>query len=144
MAKTPIKGRDVAFYVKKPGATGAAMVRVGCVGDVGLKINTEADEATCSDSAGWKEFVPGQNDWTATANLTAREITEADIDTNVSVAEFVQYQVDQEIITMRFSLGDTRYEGQCFITGNDLKGQLKGAATGALSLQGTGPLAVVV
>jgi hypothetical protein len=142
MAKTAIKGRDVAFYVTKPGA--AAPIRVGCVGDVGLDINTEADEATCADSAGWKEFVPGQNDWTATANLTAREITGPDVESNVSVNEFVQFQFDQEILKMRFSLGDTRYEGDCFITKNGLKGQLKGAATGAVSFQGTGPLSIVV
>lgn len=141
MAKTTIKGRDVAFYVQKPGAN--TPVRVGCVGDVSLDINTESDEATCSDSEGWKEFVPGQMDWTMTANLTAREITADDVDTNVSVEEFVDYQINQEILTTRFTLGDTRYGGQCFITKNGLKGQLKGAATGALSLQGTGPLTVV-
>lgn len=142
MAKTPIKGRDVAFYITKPGAN--TPVRVGCVGDVSLDIDTESDEASCVDSANFKEFVPGQISWTAGANLTARTITEDDIPANASVSEFVDYQLNQEILTMRFTLDDNnRYGGQCFITKNSLKGQLKGAATGGLSLQGTGPLAKV-
>lgn len=143
MAKTVIKGRDVAFYVKKPGATD--YTRVSCVGDVGLSLDTETDEATCSDSGLWKEYVAGQNGWTATANLTARSITDVDVDTNVSVGEFVGYQIAQTQLLMRFTMDDdTRYQGTVIITKNDLKGQLKGAATGAVSFQGTGPLAPVI
>ena len=142
MAKTPIKGRDVALLVQKPGDT--AYTRVSCVGDVSLDIDTETDEASCTDSGLWKEFIAGQNSWSASANLTARDITEDDVDTNVSVAEFVGYQIAQTPLLLRFTLSDgVRYGGMVIITKNGIKGQLKGAAAGAVSFQGTGPLAPV-
>jgi predicted secreted protein len=141
MAKTVIKGRDVALFVQKPGG---AYVRVSCVGDVGLTITTDTEEATCVDSGEWKEFVAGQNAWTATASLTARTITDADVDTNVSVSEFVGFQIAQTPLLMRFTMDDnTRYGGTVLITQNDLKGQLTGAGSGAVSFQGTGPLTPV-
>ncbi|MGI4822248.1 MAG: phage tail tube protein [Janthinobacterium lividum] len=140
----PIKGRDVALYVQKTVAGALKYVRVGCVGDLSLDLDTEVDEATCSDSGLWKEFVTGQNSWGASSNLTARSIAEADVDTNISVAELTALQIAQTPILIRFTLDDdNRYGGKAIITKNSFKGQLKGAATGAISLQGTGPLAVV-
>lgn len=140
----PIKGRDVALFVQKTVAGALKYVRVNCVGDVSLDIDTEVDEATCSASGVWKDFVPGQNSWTAGANLTARSITAADADDNVSVGEFTALQIAQTPVLIRFTLDDdNRYEGKAIITKNSFKGQLKGAATGAISLQGTGELALV-
>ena len=143
----PIKGRDVALFVQKLVGTPGVLtyVQVSCIGDVSLDIDTETDEASCSASGLWKDFIPGQNSWTASANLTAREIDPAEADANVSVAEFVGFQIAQTPLLIRFTLSDDiRYSGQVIITKNGFKGQLKGAATSGVSFQGTGPLVAVV
>lgn len=143
MAKNLIKGRDVALYLEKDVSGVATYVRVNCVADLSLSLDTEADEATCSDSGKWKEFVLGQNSWAGSLNAVARTITGADADTNISLKELVKIQIDQTPLLMRFSLDDNtkdRYSGTILLTKADIKGQLKGPATGAITFQGTGEL----
>ena len=157
MAKSVVNGRDVAFAVEKTAGSGV-YTRVGCVGDVSLSINTDSDEVTCSDSQNWKEFAPGQMHFDGSGNLTVRQLTNApagadpvanpaqtDATDGVSVENFIDYQIAGRKIKMRVTLGTgsgaARYEGLVFITKSDLKAQIKGAATYAVSFQGTGELA---
>lgn len=151
MAKNVIKGRDVAFAVEKSEGSGE-FVRVGCIGDIGLSITTESDEVTCSDSTNFKEFEPGQISFDASGNLTVRQLTnstsgtvETDATDGVSTENFMDWQLAGRRLKLRFTLGtatgSARYEATFFITKSDLKAQIKGAATYAVSLQGTGPMA---
>jgi hypothetical protein len=143
MAKEPIKGKNVAFMVEKPAGSGT-YVRVGCVGDISLSIDTSSDDVDCVDSGTWEESIPGTIGYTAEASLTARTISGADADTNMSLAEFIALQFSQTIFKLRFDLdADTRYGGDVYITKGGIKSQNKGAATGSVSLKGTGPLALV-
>ncbi|GAB3661491.1 hypothetical protein GCM10027594_31330 [Hymenobacter agri] len=155
MAKNVVKGRDVAFQVEKTTGSGD-FTRVGCVGDIGLSVSTESDEVTCSDSTNFKEFEPGQISFDASANLTLRQLTDVpagnggtpaaqtDATDGVNGENFLDWQLAQRKMKLRFTLGvgagAARYEAMFFITKGDLKAQLKGAATYAVALQGTGDM----
>jgi hypothetical protein len=155
MSKNVIKGRDVAFAVEKTEGSGTYS-RVGCVGDIGLKITTESDEVTCSDSTNFKEFEPGMISFDASGNLTVRQLTDVpagqggtpaaqtDATDGVSTENFVDWHLAGRKMKLRFTLGTgsgaARYEALFFITSSDLKAQLKGAATYAVALQGTGAM----
>jgi len=152
MAKSNVLGRNVAFQVEKTAGSGTYS-RVGCVGDIGLSITTESDEVTCSESTDFKEFEPGQISFDASANLTLRRLTDdntanpaqTDATDGVSGENFVDWQLAGRKLRLRFDLGlgtgAARYGATFFITKGDLKAQLKGAATYAVALQGTGPMA---
>ncbi|MDO7851399.1 hypothetical protein [Hymenobacter convexus] len=155
MAKSNIKGRNVAMMVEKAEGSNT-FVRVGCIGDLGLSITTESDEVTCSDSTDFKEFEPGQISIDASGNLTVRQLTDApagnggvpaaqtDATDGVSTENFIDWHLAGRKLKLRFDLGQgtgtARYQALFFITKSDLKAQLKGAATYAVSLQGTGPM----
>jgi hypothetical protein len=151
MAKSNIRGRDVAFAVEKTEGSGT-FARVGCIGDIGLKITTESDEVTCSDSTDFKEFEPGQISFDGNGNLTMRQLTDdatanpaqTDATDGVSAENFIDWQLAGRKLKLRFTLGKgskaARYEATFFITSSDLKAQLKGAATYAVGLQGTGAM----
>ncbi|MBH8558994.1 phage tail protein [Hymenobacter negativus] len=155
MAKSNIRGRNVAMMVEKAEGSNT-FVRVGCIGDLGLSITTESDEVTCSDSTDFKEFEPGQISFDANGNLTVRQLTDmpagnggttaaqTDATDGVSTENFIDWQLQGRKLKLRFDLGQgsgsARYEAQFFITKGDLKAQLKGAATYAVALQGTGKM----
>ena len=152
MAKTNIKGQDVGLFIEKTPGSGT-YARIMCVGDVSLDIDTESDEASCVDSGNFKQFIPGQNSWSGSASLTARQLTDdataqpaqTDATDGVSLENLIDYQLAGRNILMRFTLGlgvgSARYGGNIFITKSGIKGQLKGVATGSISFQGTGELA---
>ena len=62
----------------------------------------------------------------------------------VSTENFIDWQLQGRKLKLRFDLGQgagsARYGATFFITDSDIKAQLKGAATYAVSLQGTGPM----
>ena len=156
MAISTIKGRDIGLFVEKTAGSNTYQ-RVGCVGDVSLDLNTEEDEATCVASGNFKEFEPGQMDWSGSASLTARYATDAaavtgppavaaqtDATDNVTLTDLIDYQIAGRRLLMRVTLGVgtgmARYGGIIFITKSGIKGQVKGVANGSISYRGTGPL----
>ena len=117
MAKTNIKGQDVGLFVEKTAGSGT-FVRIKCVGDVSLDIDTDSDEATCIDSGNFKEFEAGQISWAGSANLTARQLTDTpavtgppavpaqnDATDGVSLENLIDYQLGSRKLLMRFTLG---------------------------------------
>jgi len=152
MALTNIRGRDVKLAVEKTINSVATPVVIGCSTDMGLSINTESDEATCVASGNFKEYEPGQTDWTISASLNVRQATDdatanppqTDATDNVTAENMVDLQLNQTMLKVSFTLGTgtgrARYSGSCFITKSDFKGQQKGLATYAVSLQGSGEL----
>ena len=155
MAKSIVKGRDVAFAVEKTAGSGT-YTRVMCVGDIGLKVSTEADEVTCHDSTDFKEFEPGLMSFDASGTLTVRQLTDVaagtggvppaqtDATDGVNSENFLDWQLGSRKLKLRFTLGSgsgaARYEALFFVKDSDLKAQIKGAASYAVSFQGTGQL----
>jgi hypothetical protein len=154
MALNKIYGRNVVLRVTRDVSGTLTKILVGCITDMGIDIDRDSEEATCTASGEAKEFVPGQYGWTASPNLNVRQATGADAATNVTAENFIDLTLSGEIIDVEFDMGNTvagtgnavdsaRYAGQCFITKASLKGQQKGIATFATTLQGTGELVKV-
>jgi hypothetical protein len=147
MAKTVVKGKDVGLYVEKAPGSGT-FTRIQCVGSVGLTITTEMDEVDCVDSGDWKEVVAGQHSFEGSADLTARQLTDENTETDatdgVSLENLIDYQIAKRKILMRTTLGTgagaARYGGFVYINKSDIKGENKGNASGSVGLTGTGPL----
>ncbi|TVT39634.1 hypothetical protein FNT36_18505 [Hymenobacter setariae] len=148
MSLTKIKGRDVLLTVTRDVGGVPTEIVVGCSNDISLDLDTESEEATCTASGAFKEFEPGQMSWTGANNLVVREARLGDADDNVTAENFIDLQIAQAILNIKFSIGvgasAAKYKGQCFITKGSLKGQQKGLATFGTTLQGTGPLDKVV
>jgi predicted secreted protein len=149
MALQAIAGRDVGIAVLKIVGGAPTWVLVGCVTDSTFDVDTETDEATCIASGKFKEYIGGQTGFTLGGTLNVRQATNdasgagaTDADTNVT-AENLQLG-DNNLIQVRYRIGSAAgsawYSGAGIITKSSFKGQLKGVATYALSVQGTGPL----
>lgn len=150
MSLNKIKGRDVLLTVTKDVAGVATEVVVGCASSISLDLDTESDEATCTASGAFKEFEAGQMSWTGGADLSVREARDGDADTNVTAENFLDLQIAQTVLTIKFSMGKgasaAKYKGQCFINKGGLKGgsDQKGVAAYSVGFQGTGPLDKIV
>jgi predicted secreted protein len=152
MALKPIAGRDVGLAVQKTVAGVPSFVLVGCVTDSTFDVDTETDEATCIASGQFKEYIGGQSGWTLGGTLNVRQATNdpsgpgaTDADDNVTAENLLDIQLGvNNLIQVRYRLGSATgsawYTGAGIITKSSFKGQLKGVATYAISVQGTGPL----
>jgi hypothetical protein len=145
MALDKIQGRDIGIAVEKDVAGSPTFVLVGCVTDSSFDVDTETDEATCQASGQFKEFIGGQTGFTLGGTLNVRQATGADKDTNVTAEDLLDIQLSQNnVVQVRYRLGSKTgsawYTGEGIITKSSFKGQLKGIATYALSVQGSGPL----
>lgn len=145
MAITNIKGRDIGIYIKK----GIVYTRVGCADSASLKVNTEEVETSCVATGNFKDFEPGDIDWTLDVDGATRQATDVDDDTdatdNVTSENFLDYQLAGTILVARFSLGEgtgtARYEGNCFVTSTSLTGSRKESGKFSVSLRGKAALA---
>lgn len=145
MALTNIKGRDIGLAIQKDVAGTPTYVRVGCITDSTLNVDLEADEATCTASGQWKEFIGGQSSFTVDGTLNVRQASSTDAASNVTAENLadlilsggapvqVQYSIGQ-------GTGAVLYTGLAIPTKCSFKGQNKGIATFSISLQGTGAL----
>ena len=151
MALTPVKGKDVGLAVQKTVANALKYVVVGCITDSTFDVDTETDEATCIASGQFKEFIGGQSGWTLGGTLNVRQATNdpsgpgaTDADDNVTAENLLDLQLAGTTVQVRYQIGSAAgsawYSGLAIITKSSFKGQLKGVATYAISLQGTGPL----
>jgi predicted secreted protein len=152
MALQAIAGRDVGIAVLKIVGGAPTWVLVGCVTDSTFDVDTETDEATCIASGKFKEYIGGQTGFTLGGTLNVRQATNdasgagaTDADTNVTAENLLDIQLgDNNLIQVRYRIGSAAgsawYSGAGIITKSSFKGQLKGVATYALSVQGTGPL----
>ena len=150
MSLNKIKGRDVLLTVTKDVGGTPTEVVVGCAVDISLDLDTESDEATCTASGAFKEFEPGQMSWTGGATLNVREARDTDADENVTAENFIDLQIAQTMLNIKFTMGKgasaAKYKGQCFLNKGGLKGgsNQKGLASFGVGFQGTGPLDKVV
>jgi hypothetical protein len=145
MALDKIEGRDVGVSVEKDVQGTPTDVLIGCITDSTFDVDTETDEATCQASGQFKEYIGGQTGWTMGGTLNVRQATGADKDTNVTAEDLLDIQLStNNVIKIRYRLGSKTgsawYTGEGIITKSSFKGQLKGIATYALSVQGSGPL----
>jgi predicted secreted protein len=152
MALNKINGRDIGLAVQKTVAAALKYVLVGCITDSTFDVDTEADEASCVASGQFKEFIGGQTGFTLGGTLNVRQATNdpsgpgaTDADNNVTAENLLDLQLAGALVQVRYQIGSATgsawYSGLALITKSSFKGQLKGVATYAISLQGTGPLA---
>jgi predicted secreted protein len=151
MALNKINGRDIGLAVQKTVAAALKYVLVGCITDSTFDVDTEADEASCVASGQFKEFIGGQTGFTLGGTLNVRQATNdpsgpgaTDADNNVTAENLLDLQLAGTLVQVRYQIGSATgsawYSGLALITKSSFKGQLKGVATYAISLQGTGPL----
>ena len=152
MALKPIAGRDIGIAVQKTINGVPTWVVIGCVTDSTFDVDTETDEATCIASGKFKEYIGGQTGFTLGGTLNVRQATNdpsgagaTDADNNVTAENLLDIQLgDSNVIQVRYRIGSATgsawYTGAGIITKSSFKDQLKGVATYAISLQGTGPL----
>jgi hypothetical protein len=143
MALDKVQGRDIGIAIQK--AVGGPFILAGCVTDSTFDVDTETDEATCIASGKFKEFIGGQTGFTLGGTLNVRQATEGDVDENVTAENLLDIQLsDNNVVQVRYRLGSKTgsawYTGEGIITKSSFKGQLKGIATYALAIQGSGPL----
>jgi hypothetical protein len=152
MALNPIAGRDIGVAIEKIINGAPKEVLMGCVTDSSFDVDTETDEATCKASGKFKEFIGGQTGFTLGGTLNVRQATNdaggpgaTDADDNVTAENMLDMQLEGSQIKIIYRIGSETgsawYSGAGIITKSSFKGQLKGIATYAFSVQGTGPLA---
>ena len=152
MALKEIAGRDIGIAVQRTVNSTTSFVLVGCVTDSSLDVDTEADEATCTASGNWKEFIGGQSGFGISGTLNVRQATNdasgagaTDADTNVTAENLLDLQIAGTKVQVQYRIGSAagsaRYTGLGIITKSSFKGQQKGIATYAITIQGSGPLA---
>jgi hypothetical protein len=135
MAKEIIKAKSVFIY--KDG------VAIGCATDVSINVDVDTVEASCKDSEGWTESVPGDKSWTADISAIKRIFTDPDDDTNVSSTQIFDSIVDGDTLVLAFGTGvtgHTRYTGTAWVNNWGESAGNSGAATWSASFKGTGPL----
>ena len=151
MALTPIKGKDVGLAVQKTVANALKYVLVGCITDSTFDVDTETDEATCIASGQFKDYIGGQSGWTMGGTLNTRQATNdpsgpgaTDADDNVTAENLLDLQIAGTKVQVQYRIGSAagtaRYTGLGIITKSSFKGQQKGIATYAITIQGSGPL----
>ena len=154
MAINKINGRDIGLAIQRTVGGTPTFVLVGCITDSSLDVDTEADEATCTASGRWKEFIGGQSGFSLSGTLNVRQaINDAtgpgatDADDNITAENLLDLQIadNPTPIQVQYRIGSAagtaRYTGAGIITKSSFKGQAKGIATYAISIQGSGPLA---
>jgi predicted secreted protein len=143
MALDKVQGRDIGIAVQKN--PDGEFILAGCVTDSTFDVDTETDEATCIASGKFKEFIGGQTGFSLGGTLNVRQATEDDVDDNVTAENLLDIQLsDNNVVQVRYRIGSKKgsawYTGEGIITKSSFKGQLKGIATYAISIQGSGPL----
>ncbi|UOR05866.1 phage tail protein [Hymenobacter aerilatus] len=133
MAKKNINAKDIV--VKADGKV------VGCAQSAQFAISVEIDEATCSDSNGWKESVPGQKSWNGSFSAAYRELTGADAENGVTADDVIDMLLDATEVEIEYSQreGGMRYIGKAFISEFSFDKPDKGLVTWNASYEGNGP-----
>lgn len=147
MAKETITGYKVGLYIEKEEGSDD-YVRVLCANSISLDITTEALPTDCQDVDGadgnFASSEPGQISWSAGGELSVRNFTGADIPTNVSASELVDYQLAGRKLKLQYQLGKVAgspvYSGQVWINKNGFSGANKDTVRAAVAFTGTGPL----
>lgn len=150
MAKTNIKGRQVALYIEKPAASGT-FVRFLCADSVSLSVNTEEIEVTadCEDDEDenavvFKDYEPGAVDWSGSISGNVRRIDGSDVAGNVSSEEIMDLQLAGSVLLMRYSVGTAvgaaRYQGKIFFSQNTNTADTGSSATFSANFRGKGIL----
>jgi predicted secreted protein len=152
MALDKVQGRDVGIAIQKTINAALVFALIGCLTDSTFDVDTETDEATCIASGQFKEFIGGQTGWSLGGTLNVRQATNdasgdgaTDADDNVTAENLLDIQLSQNNeVQVRYRIGSKKgsawYTGTGIITKSSFKGQLKGIATYAISIQGSGPL----
>ncbi|SNR92430.1 phage tail tube protein [Hymenobacter mucosus] len=118
----------------------------GCSTSAGLSVETDMDEASCQASGAWKEYIPGTHGWTVDSDALARIATGTDATNELTFKDLLQLQIAKTLIPVSFGTnisGDVRFEGNAYISSFSQNRPENGKVTFSVSLQGTGPLAIV-
>ena len=118
-------------------------IAIGCSQKIDIDLKTATSSAACRASGGWEETIAGRHSWTGSTDVLYRISTGADIPLNMTIAQLMALEVSRAIVAVEFgsaTTGDTKITGNAIITGVKVSAGLDGAATGSVSLQGTGPL----
>lgn len=147
MAKETITGYKVGLYIEKEDGSGD-FTRVLCANSISFDVTTEALPTDCQDDDGadgnFAVSEPGQISWTAGTEMSVRNTTGADADTNVVAAELLDYQLAGRKLQLRYQLGKVAgspvYSGKVWISKNGFSGANKDTVKASVAFTGTGPL----
>lgn len=147
MAKDTITGYKVGLYIEKDAGSGD-FIRVLCANSISLDVTTEALPTDCQDDGGadgaFAVSEPGQISWTASTEMSVRNTSGVDVDTNVVAAELLDYQLAGRKLKIQYQLGkivgSPVYSGDVWINKNGFSGANKDTVKASVSFTGTGPL----
>lgn len=134
MAVKTIKGKDVGIYLND--------ILVGCAQEVSLSVSREEVETTCRASGDFKEYTPGDVEWSGSLSGAQRVATAPDAATNFTYENAMDGTLAGTLFTLKFGTdteGDPVYSGQVFFTSAELSGS-RSDATFSVSFRGTGAL----
>lgn len=135
MATAAIAGYKAKLYVSTDG--GNTYNLVGEVRNLTLRVEADNIDVTSHDSAGWREFIQGLKQWTATAEALY-------VDTNAQQDAVYAALTGGTVIDLRIyaeeASGKEQWEGEARVTSWELSGPNDDAAVVNLEFQGTGAL----
>ena len=144
MATASVPGFRAALYLATS-SSGVAIVKFGELKDFTLTVAQGALDATSKDSAGWKEFLSGLNEWGGSGSglyllesSNGGQVSAWAALTQGNLLSVTFYEGSSASIT-----GGTtwqKYTGTAVITGFDIESPLDGAAGLKIALKGTGPI----
>lgn len=106
--------------------------------NITLTVDGEAIDVTNTDSGGNQEFIPGQINWTVSAdgNLIEGDTGQDAVETNIKANS----TIDLRIRPLGESTGDPEWTGTAVLTSWEVSGGTGDAATFSMEAQGTGAL----
>jgi hypothetical protein len=120
---------------------------LGCATSFDYTVTRDQDDATCSESDGWKQSSPGQKSWAASVSGVYRELTTAELATGVSYEDIFDGLDDGEEVTIEFAkkngLG-TRVSGKAYVSEVKFSRPEKGPITWSANFVGNGAITKTV
>lgn len=130
-----LQGFRGKLYLKKGEA--GSYAKIAELQDVTLRITADQIEASSHDTEGWKDYLPGLKEWTASASFVF-------VSDDVAQEDLYDVLVGHQVVTLKLESdtnpGAVQYEGNAVVT--SYEHSLPNSDIQALSVefQGAGPL----
>lgn len=136
---TPINAKDVVIKIDD--------VVVGCTQSADFTVERDMDSSVCDASGAWEEVSPGRMRWSGSINALYRRFATNEAAANTGYADIYDLLTEGTKVSISYGTnvtGDTRFQGDAYVSNLGFGKPESGNVTWSASLTGSGPLTKVV